>query len=72
MNGDRGDRIARKLNVLRMERDSLINELDLVKEQDLDESDSHRKFCMELQSRITQVEREMLFLHFEFNSVKLA
>lgn len=71
MNQNRTNRIARKLNVLSVERDSLINELDFLKEQDLDESENHHRACVELQGRIAGIEREMVLLHFEYNAERI-
>jgi hypothetical protein len=63
----RKDRIARKMTVLRMKRDSLLSDLDFFKEQDLDESDTRRLEVYKLQKQVDGINREILLLHFEWN-----
>lgn len=63
----RKDRIARKMNVLRMKRDSLLSDLDFFKEQDLNESDTRRGEIYKLQKQVDGINREILMLHFEWN-----
>jgi len=63
----RKDRIARKMMVLRMERDSLISDLNFFKEQDLTESETRQKEITRYEMRVEQINTDILNLHFEYN-----
>lgn len=63
----RKDRIARKMMVLRMERDSLISDLNFFKEQDLTESETRQKEITRYEMRVEQINNDILNLHFEYN-----